>query len=251
MAKNKDKTIFGYDANAVYAVCLILLVLVGFYGYSAGWFDGVLSKNTQDDNEKLKLGIGLSSMKIGTVVTANSTGNYNQESGVVAVQIDAEKTSNSTHTTFIIKGTDANGDTVVLTNVTQLGVLSKPNIPVTVPVTVDINMNYISGLANTNQILTSTVSASAPVLKAAGGTNFYPVAVKGGKPAVSVDGSSGSKSYTWTYSDVAYTSLVVFDLDWEGIDQMTSISDEVKIPIRFTNTQDSDITVRIIKNAAL
>ena len=246
----KQKTIAGFNASTVYIVVGVVLLLVAYYGYTEGWFEK--EQTFIDNGDKLKLEREFALMKIGTETVADKSGNYNDESGMIAVQVDAEKFSNSTHTTFIIKTTKADGTVAEVANVSQLGILAKPTAPVTVPVTVEVGMNYVSGITNTNEILTSKISASAPVMKAADGKEFYyPVVLRNEKPAVYVNEMINSKSFTWVYSDTTQKADITLSLDWEGIDQMTSISDEVKIPIKFTNTNDSDITARIIKNAAL
>ena len=245
----------------VWILLVLAVLVVGYYGHNHGWFDGGDTQTVIPDNgSKLKLERTLNSMNMtGTLngealrySVANSDKNYNDESGVVAIQIDAEKSSNATHTTFTIKAQDLNGQTVVISTVTQPGVLSTPSSPVTAGVIVDVGLNAVSGFTNKNEILTSSVSVSAPVLKTANGTEYYPVVLKNSKPAVYVDGQLGGRTITWTYSDVSNSSVkVTFDLDWEGINQMTSISDEITVPIKITNTDDSNMTVRIIKNAAI
>lgn len=248
----KQKTIFGFNATYVYAAVVILLLIGGYYGYSEGWFEKTQTITPDGTEGKLKLDKELKQMTIGSAVVADGTANYNAESGAIAVQIDAEKTDNSTHTTFIIKAADINGAAKTVATVTQAGLLSTPTEPVTVTVTAEIDMNYLSGFTNTNEILSSSVTASAPSMKTAAGEAYYPVVLKNEKPAVYVNDVLGGKNFSWTVSNTSQTALITFELDWAGIDKMTSISDEIQVPIKFTNTENpATIQVRAIKNAAL
>jgi hypothetical protein len=239
---------------------VVLVVVVAAYGYTAGWYEADEQTILPDDTLKLKLEPYFNQMIMQGYINgdgsmprtvANSYANYNNESRVVAVQIDAEKTSNATHTVFVIKTHDVNGNVVEVANVTQLGVLSTPTSPVIANVSVGTELGYVSGFTNKNEIMTSSVSASAPVMRTADGKEFYPVVRDGNKPLVKVGGSVGAKNLTWTFDGNEQAVNVNFVLDWEGINQMTSISDEITIPIKYTNTDGKDITVRIIKNAAL
>ncbi len=235
-----------------YWIIIALVALVAVYAYSEGWFEKTQTITPDGTDGKLKLDKELKQMTVGSTVAADGTANYNAESGAIAVQIDAEKTNNSTHTTFIIKAADVDGNAKTVATVTQAGLLSTPTEPVTVTVTAEIDMNYISGFTNTNEILSSSVTASAPTMKTAAGEVYYPVVLKNEKPAVYVNDVLGGKNLSWTVSNTSQTVLVTFDLDWAGIDKMTSISDEIQVPIKFTNTDNpATIQIRAIKNAAL
>ncbi|MDY0292555.1 MAG: hypothetical protein RBR02_09505 [Desulfuromonadaceae bacterium] len=246
----RQKTIFGINATYVYAIVLILLLAVGYHGYNAGWFDNLKSQSVTDNG--LLLDKELVDMKIGNSVVADQTANYNADSGVIAVQVDAEKSANATHTTFVVKTMNASGSMETVKSVVQTGVLSEPSEPVTVTVTAEIDLNYVSGFTNTNEILSSSISATAPTMKTAGGEVYYPVSLKNDKPAVYVNDVLGGKNLSWTVSDTTQKVIVTFDLDWEGLNKMISISDEIQVPIKFTNTENpTTIPIRIIKNSAL
>lgn len=249
-----EEEIFGYKPTTIILACLVLLLMGGIVANHYGYFDNMTvnpDNNSPKTDSSLKLEKEFNYMMINGTKVADDTANYNNESGVIAVQLDAEQTNNSTHTTFVIKTSDLNGVSKTVASSSQTGVLSTPTTPVTVPVTIEYDVRWTDGFTSTNQILGSFVNASATSLKTADGEKYSPVALKNDKPAVYVNDVLGAKNITWTSSDDGKKIVVSFDLDWEGIQKMTSISDEVRVPIYFTNTNSPEETVRMIKNSAL
>lgn len=248
-----QEEIFGQKmSTVVIAVVVVLVAILAANHY--GVFDSMSVKpdDVNKTSSDLVLDKEFKSMTIGNKDVADPDTNYNSESGVIAVQIDAEKTNNSTHTFFKILAVDVDGKSYVVTESVQSGILSTPTKPVTATVTAEIGMNYASGFTNTNEILSSSVTASAPSMKTADGEVYYPVVLKNNKTAVYVNDVLNAKSFSWTVSNTSQTALVAFDLDWEGIDKMTSISDEIQIPVKFSNTDDPEtLKIRIIKNAVI
>ena len=254
MAKKSfwNEEICGIKVKSIIA-CLVVIACVYLVADYYGAFDKmtVTDGSKVSDKDSYKIDLSLAEMRIGPFasVVANQYVNYNAESNVVAVQIDAERMDNTTHTTFLIPVMSLYGEREVVGTVVQDGVLSTPVNPVTTNVTVLVKMDA-SGFTNTNEIFTSSLSASAPFLKTAAGKEYSPVLMKDGKPVVNVSGTSAMKNFTWTYSEVTKTATIHFELDWEGINEMTSISDEIVIPIKST-LSDKPLTIRLIKNSAI
>ena len=253
MAKKSlwNEEICGIKVKSIIA-CLVVIVCVYLVADYYGAFDKMTVTDGQGDgsaNSSFKIKTVFNNMYIGTFVVADESVNFNEESNVVAIQIDAEKTSNATYTTFSFPVLHNGVGRMVAREVSQSGVLSTPSVPVTVPVHVVFGVSA-DGFSNVNEVFTSSISASASTLKTADGKDYSPVVMKNGKPLVNVNGTSAVKNFTWTYSKSSQTIDVSFDLDWEAVDQMTSVSDEILVSIKPTNS-DKDLTVRIIKNSAI
>ncbi|WNY25152.1 hypothetical protein [Methanolapillus millepedarum] len=252
MANNS--TFMGFKTTHILIVAALVLACVLLY--SGGYLDSLKTQSIADNttHNGLVLTTRFDEMLVGNVRVANADYNYNAESGVIAIQVDAEKSSNATHTNFIIKSPCVEpvyGSEV--RNETQVGVLSVPTEDVLVPVSVRFTLlNTYSGFSSTSDVLSSTVNASSTSLKDANGVKFYPVAIgeKSNSPAVYVNDGLYAKNIVWTMDKDENAVVVSFDLNWTGIDKMTSVSDEVTIPIKISNS-DSDLTVRIIKNSVL
>ena len=253
MAKKNlwNEEIVGIKVKSIVAFILIVVALYVVASHY-GAFDKMSVTDGDSNSNPLKIEKNFELMKIGSAEVADTTANYNDESKVVAVQIDAERSANGTYTTFDIKAGNVSGGSQVVKTVTQTGVLSVPSTAVTVPVEVHIDMSWVEGFTSTDQIMTSTVSASASTLKSADGEKYSPVVMKNNKPDVRIDDASGVKKYTWKSSDDGKSIVVKLDLDWEGINKMTPYSDEVNIPITFSNSDNPEtVLVRLIKVSAL
>jgi len=238
----------------VWILLVVLILIVGTYGYHKGWFDReqtIIQGPSGSMNEKLKLDILTFGMTFNNTAVANANQNYNSDSRVAAVQLNAQRNFNGTHTVFSF----TNGSTVYESK-SFGGELSKPPQSVTLPVEVTVGLEYVSGFTNVNDVLTSSVTVSAPAgMKKANGSLYYPLVMKDGKPAVYIDNKlTTAKNLQWRFDETNQYVVISFDLDWEGVDQMISISDEVQVSLLFTNIQSGQqdtIKIRIIKNSAI
>jgi len=228
---------------------LILVVLIaGIYGYENGWFD---KDPVVDNTSKLKLG-----MEFDHVAANGNNGaghiaeryNYDVDDGTVRVHVNTRKISNSTHTNFTMFA--QGNDFLARQDTSQPGVLSAPTQPVTLGVGALVCLEYLSGCTNTMEILTSSVSVSAPLMKDANGSAFSPVAKIGNKPGIYVGGVLDKKDIDWTYSDTFKDVGVQFELDWEGVDKMND-GDELKIPVKITNIDGKGLTIVLVKDSSV
>jgi hypothetical protein len=200
----------------------------------------------------LELDTGFTSLVSNSHTIADTDTNYNSDTNVVSFQVDAEKSDDGTNTTFTIKSKDTTGSVQTLATVTEDGILSEPSSDLTADVTMTVSADAIGGFESTDQVLYSTISASATRLSDSG-EYFYPVATgdDSTKPLVEVDGTEDEKQYSWTSSTSEIAPAITFSIDWSSINDMDDISDKVEIPVEMQYGDDTPITVELIKNSAI
>lgn len=245
-------------------VWLIAVVVVAFFAYNGGHLDqyiggsdaGAVSEQTiVAGSGVLALDSEFVEVEIGNTDVASSTVNFNSDTNVVSIQVDAEVSDDGTDTLFVMKGVNVAGTTVELINTTVSGsVLTEMATDETVEMEIIISESYDSGFTTTLQAADASVSASANRLLGDDGQYFYPIALRAGslaEPQVKVDGSLDTKSYSWTTATTDKTITVTCPISFNGVNQMDNIVDKVVIPVTAGNGDDSPITVELIKNTAL
>lgn len=216
-----------------------------------------ISPNTAISPGSLALDSEFVSLVIDGKTLATSSINYNDATKTATVQIDAESSNDGSNTVFTILGMDSSGVTQELANETQVGVLADPlsNNPVQVPFTISITESLLGsgGFTNTQEVMGSSISAKASKLTSDSGKDFYPIAIGDvlNLPEVKVDGRTNLCSYSWTATTAQKTVSITGTLDWDGIYDMESISDDVPVTITCQDADDSPLTVRFVRNTGL
>jgi hypothetical protein len=201
----------------------------------------------------LSLDSGFTDLTAEGYTIADSDTNFNEDTNTVSFQVDAEVSDDGTNTTFTIKSKDTDGSVQTLATITESGILSEPSSDLTADVSVNMSESVLGGFDSTDQVLYSTVSASATRLKDDSGEYFYPVTTGSDstKPLVKIDGTEDEKQYSWTADSSAIAPQITFSIDWSAINDMDDISDEVQIPVEMQYGDDTPITVELIKNSAI
>ena len=193
-----------------------------------------------------------------TIADASSS-NFDEDSGVISFQLDAEVDSTTTagYTVFTLLARNDTGVSTVLLRVNETGTLTAPTTAMTKTMTFQITEDVVSGFDTTEQVLNQVVSASAPMLKGTptdAAALYSPIVVQTtdtNTPEVKVDGTKDTHSYLWTTATTTKTIDVTFDISFIEIDYMTDVTDRQTVTVTATGADDAPYMIELIRIAAI
>lgn len=251
------------DNKIIFLGIVVILACLLYVHYDDG---GSIISTIGENKSPLSLKHSFEELMIGDHSFAYGQRNFDVDTGMINLIIDAERVVNSTHTSFLIKIYDEDSDEIVVFEEGYEGDLATPAEPFELDVEMLSQLNYLSGFSQSTDIMTSEVITDATVFKSSKGVKYSPVVLKNGKPLVYVTDEDnrdigsllGSSDITWERSEyesvvrLQHRELITFKLDWVGIDQMKSL-DKADVSVKFSNVKDGvdTVTIRFVKSEVL